>query len=190
MGFYLQALLTASEGSLSSRLSSSLRARTTGEFLVPRRIECRFSLRFPFLLTPTPTLTFVFRSNIHIWAFSGETISILTGHSSFIYSLCLLPDGDLASSGEDHSVRVWRDGKQIQTIFHPAISVWSVAALPNGDLITGASDHQARIFSRDKARLADPEMLQAYEEAVADAVKSPPAAVDMRGSCELAWKLR
>lgn len=48
------------------------------------------------------------RSNIHIWSFTGETISILTGHLSFIYSIVLLPDGDLASSGEDHTVRIWR----------------------------------------------------------------------------------
>jgi WD40 repeat protein len=41
--------------------------------------------------------------NIHIWSFSGETMAILTGHTSFVYSLTLLPDGDLASSGEDHS---------------------------------------------------------------------------------------
>ena len=81
-----------------------------------------------------------------------------------------------------YDIRSLPDGKQIQTILHPAISVWSVAALPNGDLLTGASDHCARVFSRDKRRLADSDVLQAYEDAIGDAIKSPAAVPDMMGS--------
>jgi hypothetical protein len=57
---------------------------------------------------------------------------------------------------------------------HPAISVWSVAALPNGDIVTGASDFTARIFTREIGRVADGEVIAAYEEAVAENAKSPP----------------
>ena len=32
----------------------------------------------------------------------------LSGHTSFIYGLSILPNGDIVSCGEDRSVRVWR----------------------------------------------------------------------------------
>jgi phospholipase A-2-activating protein len=32
----------------------------------------------------------------------------LTGHTSFVYTLAVLPDGDIVSGGEDRTVRVWR----------------------------------------------------------------------------------
>lgn len=31
----------------------------------------------------------------------------LSGHTSFVYSLTVLPNGDIASAGEDRTVRVW-----------------------------------------------------------------------------------
>jgi phospholipase A-2-activating protein len=64
-------------------------------------------------------------------------------------------------------VRIWRDGRCIQTILLPAISVWAVSALENGDLLTGASDGFARVFSRDKRRMADPDVLRVSRVAFA-----------------------
>jgi phospholipase A-2-activating protein len=32
----------------------------------------------------------------------------LNGHTSFVYSVTVLSTGELVSSGEDRSVRVWR----------------------------------------------------------------------------------
>ena len=47
-------------------------------------------------------------SEIRVWTLGGDTIHILSGHTSFVYSLALLPNGDIVSSGEDRSVRVWK----------------------------------------------------------------------------------
>ena len=91
----------------------------------------------------------------------------LHGHESFIYSLTTLPSGELVSSGEDRTVRIWNATTCVQTITHPAISVWSVAACQEtGDIVTGASDRVARVFSREKERQAAVEVAQRFEDSV------------------------
>lgn len=115
--------------------------------------------------------------NIHLYSLHGaasseaksiQPVQVLSGHTSFVYSLATVPGGrgELVSAGEDRSVRVWRDGALVQTITLPAISVWSVAVLANGDVVCGASDATARVFTRDAARVADDESLKAYEHAI------------------------
>ncbi|KAF7329296.1 Phospholipase A-2-activating protein [Mycena kentingensis (nom. inval.)] len=72
--------------------------------------------------------------------------------------------GDLVSSSEDRSVRVWKDGECAQVLVHPAISVWAVATLPNGDIVSGASDKNIRIFSSTPERWASDGDLRAYDD--------------------------
>lgn len=104
---------------------------------------------------------------IRLFTLSGNQVGELNGHESFIYSLTSLPSGELVSSGEDRTVRVWKGNRCIQTITHPAISVWGVAACQeNGDIVTGASDRITRVFSREKERQADDTVLQSFEESV------------------------
>lgn len=96
---------------------------------------------------------------IRLWTLDGVEVAQLHGHEAFIYAIAVLPNGDLVSSSEDRTVRVWHNTECIQTITHPAISVWSVAVcLENGDIVTGASDKMARVFSRDPERQADAEV--------------------------------
>lgn len=102
-----------------------------------------------------------------MFTLQGELISELLGHESFIYSLDVLPTGELVSSGEDRTVRIWNGTQCVQTITHPAISVWGVAACrENGDIVTGASDRVTRIFSRNEERVASPEVVQQFDKAV------------------------
>jgi phospholipase A-2-activating protein len=89
------------------------------------------------------------------------------GHENFIYSLAAVSTGELVSSSEDRTVRIWSGNQCIQTITHPAISVWSVAVCKdNGDIVTGASDKIVRVFSRSPERVAEPATLKAFEESV------------------------
>lgn len=119
---------------------------------------------------------------IRIWTPEGHQLKELHGHTSFIYSVAALPTGELVSSGEDRTVRIWRgmydrrqlkipndlsdiprpkDGECIQTITHPAISVWSVSVCSDtGDIVSGASDRLVRVFSRDQSRWADEQILK------------------------------
>jgi len=97
----------------------------------------------------------------------GRIIGELHGHENFIYALAVLPSGELVSSSEDRTVRIWDQGQCVQVITHPAISVWSVAACKeNGDIVTGASDKITRIFTRAADRQAAPEVVRAFEESV------------------------
>lgn len=104
---------------------------------------------------------------IRLWTLEGRELAQLHGHENFIYSLAALPTGEVVSSSEDRSVRVWKDTQCIQTITHPAISVWSVAVCSeNGDIVTGASDRIVRVFTRSEERHAAQAVLQAFDESV------------------------
>ncbi|KAH8816942.1 WD40-repeat-containing domain protein [Xylogone sp. PMI_703] len=104
---------------------------------------------------------------IRLWTISGQQVGELHGHASFIYSLGSLPTGELVSSGEDRTVKIWRGYECIQTITHPAISVWGVAVCAEtGDIISGASDKIARIFTRSPERFAEAEQIRQFEESV------------------------
>ena len=104
---------------------------------------------------------------IRLWRLDGRQVGALHGHENFIYSLVSSPSGELISSGEDRTIRIWRGNECVQSITHPAISVWSVAVCSaNGDIISGASDNIVRVFSRDPERQADPEVIKDFEEAV------------------------
>lgn len=104
---------------------------------------------------------------IRLWKINGQQVAELHGHESFIYSLASTPAGELVSSGEDRTVRVWRGSECVQTITHPAISVWTVSVCQDsGDIATGASDGIARVFTRDQGRVADAETLQQFENSI------------------------
>ena len=104
---------------------------------------------------------------IRLWTLNGQQVAELHGHENFIYSLAVLPNGGLVSSGEDRTVRIWENSKCIQTITHPAISVWAVAVCnENGDIVTGASDKLARIFTRDQGRYAAETEIQQFNDDV------------------------
>lgn len=104
---------------------------------------------------------------IRLWKVTGQQVAELHGHDSFIYSLVSLPSGELVSSGEDRTVRVWRGSECVQTITHPAISVWTVAVNPEtGNIVTGASDGVGRIFTRQPDAVADAETLKEFDDAV------------------------
>ena len=104
---------------------------------------------------------------IRLWTIDGQELAQLHGHENFIYSLASLSTGELVSSSEDRTLRIWKDSQCVQTITHPAISVWSVAACSqNGDIATGASDRIVRIFSRSKDRQAEAAVLRAFDDSV------------------------
>ncbi|CAG8285752.1 hypothetical protein PENNAL_c0007G09559 [Penicillium nalgiovense] len=104
---------------------------------------------------------------IRLYTLQGKLVASLHGHESFIYSLATLPSGELVSSSEDRTVKIWSGTQCVQTITHPAISVWSVAACSEtGDIVTGASDRIARVFSRSPERHAAPEAIQQFDQAV------------------------
>ncbi|RKP03794.1 hypothetical protein CXG81DRAFT_9068, partial [Caulochytrium protostelioides] len=105
--------------------------------------------------------------SVRVWSLTGDCLQELYGHTSFIYAVCAMPNGDLVSAGEDRSARVWRNGQLLQTLMHPCVSVWCVAATAHGDLVTGGSDGRVRVFSAAPERAAPAAVQAAYTEALA-----------------------
>lgn len=131
---------------------------------VPRRIE--------FIPSGPDSLTYATCSNdtlIKLFNEEGKVTQTLSGHESFVYDIKYNQStGQLASCGEDRSLRVWdcATGEATQVIRLPAVSIWCVDFLPNNDIIVGCSDNTVRIFTNDKSRVATPELLEQFNEEV------------------------
>ncbi|SCV69419.1 BQ2448_2439 [Microbotryum intermedium] len=111
-------------------------------------------------------------SSIRLWSLtSGETVHVLYGHDSFIYSLSPIPDevgGGLISGGEDRTMRVWR-GQVLASMNESGRGIWTVKVLPDGDIAAGSSDGLVRVFTRNEQRVADAETLKSFDDAVSKA---------------------
>ncbi|KAJ1930044.1 WD repeat protein Lub1 [Tieghemiomyces parasiticus] len=119
---------------------------------------------------------------LRLWNLAdGHCVRVLEGHTSFVYTLCSLATGELASGGEDRSVKIWRDGACIQTITLPAQSIWSVAASPNGDLVAGTSDKEAHVFTRVPERHAPASVRAAYDNLLAERQAAEKAKAEAQG---------
>ncbi|EFP78728.2 uncharacterized protein PGTG_04684 [Puccinia graminis f. sp. tritici CRL 75-36-700-3] len=108
-------------------------------------------------------------ATVRVWNLDGQAVRVMDGHDSFIYSLSSMPSGEIVSSGEDRTVRIWdpSSGQLTQTVTVPAISVWTVSANPeNGDIVCGSSDNMIRVFTRSEERLASSSELSKFEESV------------------------
>lgn len=105
--------------------------------------------------------------NIFVWSYNGDLLQHMMGHTSFIYSISVIPGShEIVTGSEDRTLKVWRNEECIDTIMHRG-SVWCVDTLPNGDIVTGCSDGIARIWTRDSSRFASEQVLKSYEEQIA-----------------------
>jgi phospholipase A-2-activating protein len=48
---------------------------------------------------------------VKIWTLDGQNLQTLKGHTGFVFSLARLESGELLSSSDDTTVRVWKDGE-------------------------------------------------------------------------------
>lgn len=103
---------------------------------------------------------------VRVWSAEGECLQVLKGHSAFVYAVEVLESGEIISCGEDRTVRIWREGVCVQSLALPAISVWCVRVLRDGSLAVGSNEGSLRVFTRDEAKTAPQEVLEAFHEAV------------------------
>ena len=84
-------------------------------------------------------------SGIGIWIYDAQTgveLDLLTGHTSYVYTVAFSPDGNTIASGNyDGTVRLWdvNSGRQLRTFTGHTDSVRSVVYSPDGDTIASAS---------------------------------------------------
>ncbi len=87
-------------------------------------------------------------SNLNKYEFKGKLKCTLTGHSSAIYSLILLPDGNLASGSGDGTIKVWdtNDFQCLSTLTGHSNFIWSLILLQNGNLASGSADGKIKVW--------------------------------------------
>jgi phospholipase A-2-activating protein len=47
-------------------------------------------------------------SSIILWSFDGEPLQETHEHEAFVYSVSALPSGEIVSSSEDRTLKIWR----------------------------------------------------------------------------------
>jgi WD40 repeat protein len=74
-------------------------------------------------------------------------IKTFSGHTNWVRSLAVLPDGFLASGSSDTKIKIWDTlkGIEIKTLSGHTNSVWSLAVLPDGSLASGSYDTKIKI---------------------------------------------
>ncbi|KAF4794826.1 Phospholipase A-2-activating protein [Turdus rufiventris] len=126
------------------------------------------------ILSETEFLSCANDASVRRWQISGECLQVYYGHTNYIYSISVFPRcKDFVTTGEDRSLRIWRQGECAQTIRLPAQSVWCCCVLDNGDIVVGASDGIIRVFTESLERTASAEEIQAFENELAQASIDP-----------------
>ena len=85
-----------------------------------------------------------------IWLVNSQTlVYTLTGHTGYVYSLCLLSSSLLASGSADTTIKIWPlkiGGNATYTLSQHTGAVYCLAKLLNGNLASGSWDNQVIIW--------------------------------------------
>ena len=87
---------------------------------------------------------------IKIWNVNnGSLIRTLTGHTDWINSLAVLPNGYLVSGSSDKTIKIWNtdNGILVRNITGNVVNTLTV--LPNGNIISGNSIKNENILEGD-----------------------------------------
>jgi len=95
---------------------------------------------------------FSLESNIIKKNSSGSLKKTLSGHSSTVWALAVLKNGDLASGSSDTTIMIWQSltGTLKKTLKGHSDVVLSLAVLQNGDLASGSYDYTVKIWDLKK----------------------------------------
>jgi cytochrome c len=119
-----------------------------------------------------------FDTSVIRWSLSRNAAEeVLRFHDGAVSAVVLLPDGRIASSGEDARIAIWRAGEQKPTMVfegHQA-PVVALAVSPDGASLASASwDHTARVWPL--AGAGKPRVLEGHAQGVNGVAFSPDGA--------------
>ena len=80
---------------------------------------------------------------------SGDQLLKLTGHTQWLFSLALLPNGWLASGSWDKTIKLWDldQKKEVGTLLGHTSAVLSLKVLKNGHLVSYSLDNTLKIWN-------------------------------------------
>lgn len=85
---------------------------------------------------------------IRIWDVTTRTSRVLKGHTRWVHSLAVLPDGCLVSGSDDRTIRMWNVMTGASRVLGRHDScIYSLAVLPDGQLASGSADRTIRIWN-------------------------------------------
>ena len=95
-------------------------------------------------------LLYIMKLNKKLFVNKGKKklIRTLKGHTSAVFCLVVLPNGQLASGSFDKTIKIWdtNTGKEIRTLKGHTNSVYCLVVLPNGQLASGSRDQTIKIW--------------------------------------------
>lgn len=92
-----------------------------------------------------------FDNTIKIWDIEKEQcIQTLSDHTASVRSLCLLSKyaNGFASASDDKTIKIWNEGKCLNTFTGHSSNVLCVVELENGTIASGSDDETIRIWNR------------------------------------------
>ena len=122
------------------------------------------------------------------WAGSsfGAPLPPLLGHTSYVNSVAVTPDGSTIISGSsDNTVRVWAasTGEELQKLEGHTSYVYSVAVTPDGSkIISGSYDNSVRVWDTSTSIVS--QTLQGHTESVNAVAVTPDGSKVVSGSAD------
>ena len=75
---------------------------------------------------------------------------ILEGHTDWVRTLQVLPDGKIVSGSTDNTIIIWNeDGTKDKTLKGHTGWVWTLQVLPDGKIVSGSNDNTIIIWNED-----------------------------------------
>jgi WD40 repeat protein len=83
-----------------------------------------------------------------IYQSMGSLKNILKGHTSFIYSIALLPNGNFISSSNDTTLKIWdiNSYQEIKTLLGHKDCVYAIVVLKDGNIASFSFDGELRVW--------------------------------------------
>jgi WD40 repeat protein/transcriptional regulator with XRE-family HTH domain len=129
---------------------------------------------------------------VRLWnAQSGAPLGVCQGHTDWVRSVVISPDGRTVLSGsDDQLIRLWdvKTTQCLKTLYGHTNRVRSVAFSPDGRLVaSGSDDHTIRLWNMDNGECVN--TLQGHTNRVWSVAFSPDGALLVSGSSDFTVKL-